>query len=287
MSHKSKKSLTRQIEEKLKSKLAIGESRHQAKQQGEAQAKIFSYSTLTNYMTNCNRFADFCKKEHGCKTLEQCRSHIDEYLQHCIDKGQSAYSIKLAGCSLAKLFDTSSASFMQTPSRCRKDISRSRHDVVRDKHFSPERNKDLVNFCRCSGLRRHELQAVTGDSLRQLDNGAWGLHVKGKGGLERTSQLMGSDQEIQRVVDMCRQAGSNRVFDRVHNACDVHSYRAEYGQRCYDYAARPVSTLDRSDRYYTRGDVHKVYDRAALRFVSQNLGHSRECIFPGHYGWTS
>lgn len=285
MSHKNKKSLTRQIEETLKSKLAAGQSKHLAKQQNETQGSVFSYSTLKSYMTQCNHFANYCKAEHNAKTLEQCCTYINEYLQHCVDSGQSAYTIKLTSCSLAKLYSTSSTEFMKTPARHRSDIVRSRSDAVRDAHFSPERNSELVNFCRCSGLRRHELQAVRGDALCQLKNGAWALTVKGKGGLVRQSQLMGSKEEIAQVVSLCHASGAGRVFDKIHNACDVHSYRAEYSQRCYNYAARPLETLQKPELYVTRGDMHKVYDKEALRFASKNLGHSRLFVIPAHYSW--
>ena len=47
---------------------------------------------------------------------------------------------------------------VETDIRRRADIKRSRGDAIRDKHFSEKNNADLITFCRCSGLRRAEIQ---------------------------------------------------------------------------------------------------------------------------------
>lgn len=55
MGYKNKKSLVKQIEENLTNKLAIGESKHQAKRTEEGiRGKIYSYNTLKNYMQHAN-----------------------------------------------------------------------------------------------------------------------------------------------------------------------------------------------------------------------------------------
>ena len=68
MSHKNKKSLIKQVQDKLLSKMAAGESRHLGKQEGIAESRIYSYGTLDAYMQQCCDFVKFAKAEHGCKT---------------------------------------------------------------------------------------------------------------------------------------------------------------------------------------------------------------------------
>lgn len=79
--HKNKKSLTKQIQDTLESKLRIGESKYEAKKEGVHTQYIYSYTTLKNYMRHCNYFAKFCKENYGCKTLAQCRPYIKEYME--------------------------------------------------------------------------------------------------------------------------------------------------------------------------------------------------------------
>ena len=62
MGHKSKKSLKQQVDEELRSMLAIGQSKHADKATGETVDKIYSYGTLKAYQQQCIAFAVYCKQ---------------------------------------------------------------------------------------------------------------------------------------------------------------------------------------------------------------------------------
>lgn len=285
MGHKNKKSLIRQVQDKLLSKMAAGDSRHLDKADGITGEKIYSYGTLDAYMQQCCSFVKFAKSEHGAKTLEDCRPFVNEFLQRSINSGMSSYTIKLQSSALAKLYDCSSSEFITTPARSRENITRSRGAAIRDSHFSEARNKALVDFCCSTGLRRHELAALTGDCLRQDEQGNYHVWVKqGKGGKSRYAPVMGNKAQVQNVVDLCNKAGTGRVFAKVHNAADIHSYRGIYAERVYNAHARPVATLQGSERYFCRGDKKgTVYGREALIATSQALGHNRVSVVASHY----
>lgn len=289
MGHKNKKSLIRQVQEKLVSQMAAGDSRHLDKAVGPevTSAKIYSYGTLDAYLQQCCDFVKFVKAEHGAKSLEDCRPHVNEFLQRSIDSGKSSYTIKLQASALAKLYDCSSDQFIGTPARHREDITRSRGEAVRDTHFSEVRNKALVDFCCSTGLRRHELAALTGDCLRKDSQGNYHIYVRsGKGGKSRSAPVIGNKDQIQNVVNLCAQAGTGKVFSKVHNAADIHSYRRTYCTRLYDATCRPISSLLRgtSERYYCRGSMKGVVlDRASLQVCSQALGHNRISVVVSHY----
>lgn len=285
MGHKNKKSLIRQVQEKLLSKMAAGDSRHLDKAAGITTGKIYSYGTLNAYLQQCCDFVKYAKTEHGAKTLDGCRPFVNEYLQHSIDGGKSSYTLKLQSSALAKLYDCRSSDFIPTPSRSRENITRSRGVAVRDAHFSESRNKALVDFCKSTGLRRHELAALTGDCLRQDEHGRYYIRVKsGKGGKSRWAPVMGNKSQIQNVVTLCGKAGDSKVFSKIHNGADIHHYRGCYAERVYKAHARPVSSLQSSERYVCRGSLKgTVYDRAALRATSQALGHNRISVVASHY----
>lgn len=286
MSHKNKVSMVKQIENILTSKLAIGESKHIAKQNGEHTEHIYSYATLEAYMKCCNRFASYCKQEHHAKNIQSCRQYINEYLQTRIDAGYSSYTIKLEACSLGKLYGVSTSEFIKTPARLRSDIQRSRNKCVRDRHFSPERNKDLVSLSHCSGLRRHELQALKPEHLRQNAQGKWCLDViRGKNGMSRTVELIGPREEISRVVQFIQSTTTEKVFPKgIHNGFDAHGGRAIFAQRCYDHYKRPLEQLDRKSKMWCRCDrAGECFDRKALHKTSEQLGHHRIHVVSSYY----
>lgn len=290
MGHKNKKSLIKQVQDKLLSKMAAGESRHLGKQEGIAESKIYSYGTLDAYMQQCCDFVKFAKSEHGCKTLEECRPFVNDFLQRSIDGGKSSYTIKLQSSALAKLYDCGSDSFISTPARHRESITRSRGSAIRDSHFSETRNKALVDFCCSVGTRRHELAALTGDCLRQDEQSNYHIWIKqGKGGRSRLAPVVGTKSEIQNVVDLCTKAGTGKVFPVVHNGADIHHYRAIYAERVYKSQARPVATLQSSEKYHCRGSKKGiVYDRQALMATSRALGHNnRASTVASHYLYTT
>lgn len=289
MGHKNKKSLIRQVQEKLVGQMSAGDSRHLDKLEGSevTSAKIYSYGTLDAYLQQCCDFVKFAKAEHGTKTLEDCRPFVNEYLQRSIDAEMSSYSIKLQASALAKLYDCSSEEFIPTPARHREDITRSRGTAIRDAHFSEARNKALVDFCCSTGLRRHELAALTGDCLQHDQHGNYHVLVKsGKGGKSRLAPVMGTGAQIQNVVDLCNQAGTGKVFTKIHNAADIHSYRRVYCTRVYNSTCRPISSLlpGTSERYYCRGSMAGVVlDRSSLEVCSRALGHNRVSVVVSHY----
>ena len=280
MSHKSKVSLFGQAYDLLIRKFRPGESKYEAKQNGTAQLYIYSIVTLRNYLAVCRQFTAYCKAKHRCKTIFACREYVNEYLlmrnENC-----SAWSVKRDASALAKLYGCTTLDFVPTKDRVRADIRRSRYPAARDRYFSEANNADLVAFCKSTGLRRSELEALRGDDY-EVHNGALYIHVRhGKGGRERLALVVGDKGRILAMMD---KAGHNKVFARVHSGADVHGYRADYACALYKRYARPIETLPKKERYYCRTDQQgAVYDRNAMLIVSRSLGHNREDVIARSY----
>ena len=281
MGHKSKKSLLRQVQEKLQGKLSPGDSKHLDKQTPEGTAdKVYSYSTFRTYLNVGAKFTQFCKDEHGCKTLEDCRPYVNEYLEH---RGSycSPYTVKLDAAGLAKLYGESSTNFAPTASRSRSEVTRSRGEKEMDKHFSESRNAELVTFLSSTGLRRSEAACVRGSDLRPCPESPCGLGVfvrssGAKGGRERIAPLYCSQTDAQAIADRCQVVGDKKLFDHIHTKLDVHGLRAVYAEKVYLHNARPLDTLLPPERYYCRNDMKGiVLDRQAMQMTSKALGHNR------------
>lgn len=289
-------SLTRQVQEAYDAKLKIGQSKYQAKVAGTARDGIYSWSTYRSYLKHANYFVKFCKTQHGCSTLDQCRQYVDEWLKSRSEL--SPYTQKLEAAALGKLYGCSTTEFVKTGTRFRANITRSRGVAIRDAHFSEARHQNFVEFCRSTGLRRSELQALRGDQLIYRDGAAY-LAVVGKGGRYREAPVIGNVANVERL---CSAAGSGYVFGtgrpggKLPGNADIHGYRAEYATEIYRAAARPIDQIpyDRQNRgsgrlyqsqvYCCRGDLAGVkLDREAMREASVALGHNRVSVVAGHY----
>lgn len=271
-----RKSLTKQVQETLQSMMAIGQSRKAAKQSKTAYEHIYSTATYKTYLKQGIAFTDWCKASHGCKTLDECKAYAQEYIDECKERGDSAYSIKTYAAALRKIYMDKGMA-LETPKRDHRAIKRSRGEKMSDEHFSEAKNADLISFCKGTGLRRRELETITGKSLQEDGT----IRVQGKGGKWRNVTITGPDAEA--IRERIKAAGDNKVFGPVHTNADIHSYRREYAQSLYNERARDTEDLPHNEIYYTRDGTHRRYDKAALLYVSQQLGHNRESVTAVHY----
>lgn len=271
-----------QIKAEFDKMLSVGESKFLDKKADRTQGKIYSWETYRTYMKHCNYFAKWTKEVHSCRTLEQAKPFINQYLEQRELDGLSAFTLKLERSAIAKLYQIDSKELYQTKSRLRADITRSRGERVRDKHFSEENHKDLVDFCKGTGLRRAELKQIKGSDLREINDKFYLNVSRGtKGGRKRTLEISG---DIEKIVYMLRNAEDSKVFDKIPNGADIHSYRQDYCKSIYKKYARPIENLKEKEIYKCIKDRKgEVFDREAMIIASENLGHSRESIIAGHY----
>lgn len=299
MSHKNKECLRVQAQKRMSSITCLGRSKHEDKLQASREYdrldnptmskqeyinerlrnKIYSINTYSTYEKHNNYFLAYCEQVHGCKTLTQCRAYVDEWLQSRIDAGLSPYTIKMESAGLGKLFQEPTSNFIETPARERNCITRSREHVSRDYGFSLDKNAEIINFCRGTGLRRNELENLTKEQLIELGNGDYALAIYGKGGRYREAPIIGPHKdEIVRKI----QSSDNKVWDKVPSHMDVHGYRSDYATAIYMAYAR--DNIPKSDRYCCRGDRKgEVLDKPAMLEASRALGHNRIEVVAGHY----
>lgn len=279
MGHKNKKSLIRQVQERLDSMLAIGESKYIDKKYNLTKGKIYSWTTYRSYLQQCCQFARYCRDNHHCKNLADCRQYVGEWMES--RQELSAYTQKLSASALCKLYGESLEELgISTKRAARNEITRSRGTAKRDSHFSEEKNADFVEFCRSTGLRRSEITKLRGDQLLQ-EEGQWYIQTTGKGGRFRIIPICG---DVELVVRKMQAAGTGKVWKKVPQNADIHSYRADYASRIYLKYARPIEELPRKERYICRKDKRGItYDRAAMLEASKALGHNRISVVGEHY----
>lgn len=292
------KDLHQQAYEKLSSMQAFGESKRAAMADGTAKYKIFSFSTYKDYWKHIKYFIKYIQEQHpGCTTLKSVKKYVNEWLQSRTDQGLSAWTIQLEAKALGKLYGIGpeDEGYFVPPKRRREDITRSRGDRVRDKHFSEANNDELIKFCKGTGLRRSELselrggdlmsrEQITGELARllavpvedrtpqqirqlavlkdtELFQEEYFVVVRnGKGGRERLSPIVGKNagQIIERLQDTPQ---GEKVWQHVHQCADIHAYRSVYATDIYKAHARKIEDIpyDRVSRKTNRRYQSQVY----------------------------
>ena len=294
---KPAKSLKQQVKECLDSKLAIGRSKYVAKLAGTHINHIFSWDTYRSYLKHCCYFVRWAKQQpidpilgHKPRTLEECRIFAERWIQDGIDRKLSAYTTKLQLSALAKLYGCRTTDFkIQTPARKRKNIKRSRGNAARDKHFGVVNNKDLITFCKCTGLRRAELAQIRGTDLIEHE-GRLCLDIKRgtKGGRLRISPIIGSSEEIETVKRICAEAGANKICPKPNENADIHSYRAEYATRIYNANKRELHEFKNERLIIYKNKVVDSYTSSNGRRNVKRFAHlyfeedGRKRMLPGY-----
>lgn len=282
-SEKYYRNLQQQAYDKLTKMLHNGEgtSKKAAMEDGTAKDKIFSYNTYKTYKQQSYAFTRYIEKEHPeCRNLKQARPYVREYLQKSVDEGKSAWTVQTQAKALGKLYGITpdSKDYFEPPVRHREDITRSRGEAVRDRHFSEKNNDELVRFCKGVGARREGMTKMTGKDLmtrEQIDkhvsrlektasereltekertqlnickdaqrfNGCTHyVYLKEKGGRERISPIVGPDKD--RIVERFQNTGRDeKVWQHVSTNADIHGYRGEYATRIYRMYARDIDEL--------------------------------------------
>lgn len=279
-----KGSLVHQVEVRLSEMKAMGRSKHNDKKTNDTGNKIYAYKTLENYLDKSVKFVKWVKKEHPeCRDLEECKKYAAEYVESLVH--YSNPSKKTVRSALRKLYQE--ALEIEIGNCCRANITRSRGESVSDKHFSEEKNWELVDFCRGTGLRNNkELQALRGNMLVKKGGDYWLVGVVGKNGKIRNVKVL--PEYANTVARLCQAAGENKVWPHVHSCADVHSYRGDYAHLWYNKLARPIEEIPKSERYICRKEkAGIIYDKKAMLIVSRYLGHNRINVMADHYLWKS
>lgn len=271
-----KKSIVRQAVERLLSMAAFGDSKHADKIANggkPARDKINASKTMDNYIDVAGRFVRWARKIHGCRMLQDAQQFMPAYLSQRIEQGKSAWTVRLEASALAKMYGCGINDFgVALPQRQRQDVTQHRQDKWIG-HFDPDKNKELMAFGKATGLRRHEMAAVTPEDVWEDGEGQVIVHVvQGKGGKERFVETL-NDTPLM-LARKARNEGKKRIFDSIHKYAPVHEWRAEFARETYRRHARPLEEIPLKERYICRKDkVGEIYDKKAMAVSSQRLGH--------------
>ena len=250
----------------LEKQLALGQDKRAARMKHDGKSPyIHSVVTMKTYIQQARQYGDWLRNKglNHC-TMEEARSHAAEYIR----TQKSAWSQSTTRAALAKVFGCPANEICSVDRRTPSAITRGRTQTARA--ASIDRNHaDLAEMCRSVGARHHkELVHLRADDFHTKD-GALYAHILGKGGRVRDALVLpGAGRTL--IEERIAAQPTGCLFTVPQNA-NVHGWRADYAARCYRYA------LDNGhasgELYHCRDGSGRVYDKGALDFVSQNLGH--------------
>lgn len=262
----------------LVSMQSFGESKKKAIANGTDKEKIFSHNTYKTYWKHTKYFIKYVQEQHPeVTTIKKAKKYVNEWLQVRVDQGLSAWTIQTEAKALGKLYGISpdDPDYFQPPKRNRQDITRSRVDRARDKHFSVSNNDELIKFCKGTGLRRSELASIKGkdlisrseiemelNKLKSIKNltedeskrlnilkdamrfeSEYYINIEnGKGGRKRISPIVGKN--IDQIVERMKNTPEDKkVWEYINSNADIHSYRADYATEIYKTYARNIEDI--------------------------------------------
>ena len=285
-----------------------------------AKDKIFSYSTMKNYIRFVRDFADYVYTQTGTSrvSISESIACIQPYIDSLISKGDSPNTINLKLAAVCKATGQYVVDYTH-PIRRYSDVTRSVKTAVRDK-FNDKRAEAALELNRAIGLRRNELARISINDIYIGEKCAY-IYSKGKGGKNNITYIA-DPAKLDILYKYMRQAiadGRETLLskEQMNHDADLHHARAlcaidEYKRVAEDMRINPerreyyksfikdtfkkynkplLEDLDKP--YFLRGAGKKlcisqgksyIYDRVAVLYVSLTiLHHFRSDTTVQHY----
>lgn len=281
------KSMAYQVKEQLGRVTCYGRSKHADKRPGNNYHPygIYSVGTYKNYVAKCTVFCNWCKTEYGCKTIEACKPYINTYLEQ-YSIGKSAWTIHAVKYSIQKLYDVTDHGFkvdFETPRRRRKDIKKNRGSIADVKDFNEKKYARELNFGCATGARRAALLKLEYKDIFEKEGELYVHFERDKGGKSRDVKIMPRYKNF--IRSFIKKGDPNeKVFKSLPSRFPEHRCRRHFAQEYYNLIKRDVNSIPVKERYICRIDKSGcVYDRKAMKLVSEALGHERVDVIALHY----
>ncbi len=282
-----RKSMAYQVKQQLGSITCFGRSKHADKNKGNNYHPpgIYSVGTFKTYTKKCTAFCNWCKEKHGCRTIEECKPFIKEYLDD-YSSDKSAFSIHTVKFAIQKLYDVTEHGFKvdyAAPKRSRIDITKNRGNISEVKDFNEKKYAMQLNFGCATGARRSAMLKLEYRDIYEKDGEIYVHFEKDKGGKSRDVKIMPRYRDFIRSF-IGTGDPDEKVIKSLPSRFPEHRCRRHFAQEYYALLARDIHDIPKKERYICRGDKYgRVYDREAMLAVSEALGHGRVDVMALHY----
>ena len=201
--------------------------------------------TEKQYRNHAIKFANWCKEQYGCRMLDECSTHVQDYADFLVAQGKSPSTIHTYLAGICRICGVPLAD-IQKPIRAVAENARSRGMKAVDSRSdsSREASPRLYDFASIVGIRRAEYLHLTPEDLVEDDFGNPCILVrKGKGGKRQLQRILPEElPAIKAVFDA--PADEQHLFSRyeMKNKIDLHHLRALRAQKMYRYYLDRIET---------------------------------------------
>ncbi len=290
------KNITIQLNRRIDELLRIGEKKVKV---GGRVATINSVQTADSYRGTANRIGEVCKTM-GVRNIEDIdKAVIERYMESY--RHASAWTVSREIAAANKLLGTSYTprDFGFTQRRKYTSVKNNRGELPKTSDSNSPKNQDGLYLASVTGCRRSSITTVTAnDAVRDEHGKIYAFHFCEKGGRERTSLVLPSEQgNLTRWVDSKLKGGHSPdapLVDYISKNAPCHRMRSEYARDLYAelkdakergvdvYNGRKFELFIDKDKYdYSyhnprfKSDVVHGFEKSLALEVSFALGHNR------------
>ena len=201
--------------------------------------------TEKQYRNHAIKFANWCKEQYGCRMLDECSTHVQDYADFLVAQGKSPSTIHTYLAGICRICGVPLAD-IQKPIRVVAENTRSRGTKAVDGRAdsSREASPRLYDFACIAGIRRAEYLHLTPQDLVEDDFGNPCILVrKGKGGKRQMQRILPDElAAVKAVFD--NPADANHLFSKaeMNNIIDLHHLRDLRAQQMYKYYLNRIQT---------------------------------------------
>ena len=194
--------------------------------------------TRQQYTRNMKYFVQYCRQQHNVRTLDECRPHIDEYINTLIDSGKSACTIHTYAAAISAALKIP-LNTVSKPRRVIAEFTRGRKEIQYPHSSQDLENpayKRLIEFAEKTGIRREEYAKLKKSSWTiDPSTGKHAIFVeRGKHGKQQYQLIRDEDvpwfeKFFSDIPDDCF------VFSKaeMNNHLNLHKFRADNAKRWY------------------------------------------------------
>ena len=194
--------------------------------------------TRMQYTRNMKYFVQYCRTEHNCRTLEECKEYIDGFIAHLIEKELSPCTIHTYAAAIAATLKMPLKS-IQKPKRIIADFIRGREKIK-----YPHSSQDIDNpaykricwFASKCGIRRAEYAKLKKEDW--VIDPATGKHSvlvrRGKHG--KTQYQLVRDEDVpffEKFFADVPNGGYLFSKEEMNNRINLHKFRSDNAKRWY------------------------------------------------------
>ena len=243
--------------------------------------------TENQYKKHALKFAEYCKSTYRCKTLEECKAHIQDYSNYLTASGKTPSTTHTYLAGICRILDVPLEN-IKKPIRIVAENTRSRGIKAVDerKDAGREASPRLYDFAQIAGIRRNEYLHLRPDDLVEDDFGNPCILVrKGKGGKQQLQRVLPEELEAVKAV-FDRPVDANHLFSKeeMDNKIDLHHLRALRAQKMYKYYLERIRT-ETNYREQLIAEIKHIWEQDDLNRIDNGYRPKRwsDCKINGNY----